>query len=54
MKDLMLKFSYGFAYILATIWAWILLQGLHIASIFDKSGEARKEYLIAKYKFHHL
>ncbi len=54
MKNLLLKIEYGIGYMVATAREYFWLQVLHLLAILDKSGEARKQYNIARYKFHHL
>jgi hypothetical protein len=54
MENLLLKIEYGVGYMVATAREYFWLQVLHLLAVLDKSGEARKQYNIARYKFHHL
>ena len=54
MRNFLLKIEYGVGYLVATAREWFWLQVLHLLAITDKTGEARKQYNIARYKFHHL
>lgn len=54
IKKIFLKLKYGIGYCLATVREYFWLQVLRLLAVLDKSGEARKQYNIARYKFHHL
>jgi len=53
MKKLLMKIEYGVGYLLSIVKAWMLLQLLHILSLFGNE-EAKTAYKVARYKFHHL